>query len=550
MAHDAAEIIHHLEWKLCSPEWELQPGETEDERIERLLEGFVYFCAHYVNIRHPERGKILFDLYDAQKDTVRVWLKDRNSLALKARQIGFSTVVSVFALWLTFFYQDRTIIMISKGQREASDLLVHAKYAYNMFPEWLRIMGPPQVSDTRELFSFANNSIVESHPSASNPARGRTAFTVVVDEIGFLPNSEEAWASIEPVSDVGGRVIMLGTANGEGNLFHREWVRGSGQWVDRDGTVHRIGTGDGRFTLIFHGWWANGRDAEWHEAKSLDLPTWQMAQEYPSNPDEAFLKSGNPVFDVEALSRYATEDPIRGDLHGDTFRHAAKGALRIWEFPKEGHRYCIGADVAEGLAHGDFSCAHVIDVTTNEVVAKWHGHVDPDIFGEKTLPEIGKFYGGCLIGVENNNHGHTTLKFLQRSKYPLIYRQRRLGTKAEQKTEILGWRTTAASKPRMIDELHRMTRSNDLVLPDSETISEMRQFVREPDGKMHAAPPNNDDRVMSLAVAVMMVSQVFLPEYNKKPAPGPGTWGFFMEQMYSDAETNIDNRFGFGYRAA
>ena len=47
---------------------------------------------------------------------------------------------------------------------------------------------------------------------------------MVVDELGLLPNSEEAWAAIEPIADVGGRVIMLGTAHGEGNLFHKLWV--------------------------------------------------------------------------------------------------------------------------------------------------------------------------------------------------------------------------------------------------------------------------------------------------------------------------------------
>ena len=39
-----------------------------------------------------------------------------------------------------------------------------------------------------------------------------------------LPNPEEAWASIEPVADVGGRIIGLSTANGSGNFFHQLWT--------------------------------------------------------------------------------------------------------------------------------------------------------------------------------------------------------------------------------------------------------------------------------------------------------------------------------------
>lgn len=545
--HDPQEVLHTLYWKKCAPDW-------DTSTVEEKLEAFDFFCRNFVHIRHPERGKIKFELFDAQRDTVRTWLEHKDTLALKARQIGFSTVVSVYALWLTYFYEDRTVIMISKGQREASQLLTHAKYAYRMFPEWLRLWGPPQDSDTREVFTFCNASAIESAPSAADPARGRTAHTVVVDEIGFLPNSEDAWASIEPVADVGGRVVMLGTANGEGNLFHREWMRGKGTWTDRDDVTHQIGTGDGRFRLIFHGWWANGRNQDWFDAKCAELPEWQRAQEYPDNPDEAFLKSGNPVFDVEALRRYATEDPLRGFIakvsYGYEFIEQPGGELRVWKTPRKGARYCIGADVAEGLEHGDYSSAHVIDVENDEVVAKWHGKVDPDIFGEKILFELGHYYNECLIGVEVNNHGLTTLKFLQRAKYRFIYRQKRLGSRVEHKTEQLGWRTTAASKPRAIDELHRLTRDNILVLPDSETIAEMRVFVRHPDGKMEATAPNNDDRVMSLAIAVMMIPSVYLPEYSKVEKPGPGTMGDWDSRMFDDDQDWADPFARFGYRNA
>jgi len=28
---------------------------------------------------------------------------------------------------------------------------------------------------------------------------------------------------------------------------------------------------------------------------------WQLAQEYPTTPEEAFVRSGNPVFDLDVL---------------------------------------------------------------------------------------------------------------------------------------------------------------------------------------------------------------------------------------------------------
>jgi hypothetical protein len=182
----------------------------------------------------------------------------------------------------------------------------------------------------------------------------------------------------------------------------------------------------------------------------------------------------------------------------------------VWEFPEIDGVYVVGADVAEGLAHGDYSSAHVIHAKTGMVVAHWHGRIEPDLFGEM-LGEIGWMYNSALVGVENNNHGLTTLKALQRYGYKNIYRQRRLAQARPVPTEILGWRTTASSKPLMIDELSAAIRSEDLDICCEYTIGELRTFIRKENGKMAGSP--HDDRVISLAIANQMLKFVWLPEY-------------------------------------
>jgi hypothetical protein len=39
---------------------------------------------------------------------------------------------------------------------------------------------------------------------------------------------------------------------------------------------------------------------------------WQLAQEYPTTPEEAFVKSGNPVFDLDILQAME-RNVIRGE---------------------------------------------------------------------------------------------------------------------------------------------------------------------------------------------------------------------------------------------
>ena len=89
------ELVHEREWRLCRG--------PQDATTEELLEAFTYFCVNYWAIKHPERGRIMFDMREAQRETVRAWLENRYSVVLKARQIGFSTLAAAYAFWLVYF---------------------------------------------------------------------------------------------------------------------------------------------------------------------------------------------------------------------------------------------------------------------------------------------------------------------------------------------------------------------------------------------------------------------------------------------------------------
>ena len=67
-----------------------------DRRPRQAVAGFLYFCENYWYIRHPERGRIKFEPFEAQIETVQSWLNLRYSLILKARQIGFSTLIATY----------------------------------------------------------------------------------------------------------------------------------------------------------------------------------------------------------------------------------------------------------------------------------------------------------------------------------------------------------------------------------------------------------------------------------------------------------------------
>ena len=268
------ELQQEAEWRRC----------VDDER---------HFLRNHWHIAHPAYGRILFDLRAAQSNALTHWDEHRYSLTLKARQIGWTTLVAAHQFWLAFFKPDQNIIDLSRTERESVLLLRKSKYGFQHMPDWMLERGPQTLVEHQQRMAFSNGSQITSMPSASDPARGESASLVVVDEWAFLPNPEEAWASIEPVADVGGRIIGLSTANGSGNFFHGLWVGSQ--------------TGTNRFAPMFFPWSASeDRDESWYESKKESMLSWQLAQEYPTTPEEAFIKSGNTVFDLDVLEDMET----------------------------------------------------------------------------------------------------------------------------------------------------------------------------------------------------------------------------------------------------
>ena len=79
----------------------------------------VYFMRKYCFIQHPQRGKIKFDLFPFQEDSLIDLKKNRFNIILKSRQMGISTLTAGYAVWNMIFREDFNVLVIAIKQDTA-----------------------------------------------------------------------------------------------------------------------------------------------------------------------------------------------------------------------------------------------------------------------------------------------------------------------------------------------------------------------------------------------------------------------------------------------
>ena len=70
----------------------------------------VHFMKKYCVIQHPIRGKIPFGLYNFQEKTLKSLQENDHNIILKSRQLGISTLMAGYGLWLMTFHSDKNIL--------------------------------------------------------------------------------------------------------------------------------------------------------------------------------------------------------------------------------------------------------------------------------------------------------------------------------------------------------------------------------------------------------------------------------------------------------
>lgn len=525
----------------------LQTPSLRDEIVARpyLLIPIAFY------IVDKKRNTVPFFFNEVQEDFIEkleTLGTNKPFFALKGRQQGITSVIT--AIQLSFAIVRKNFSGFTMADRTDNAMAIFndkARVVYDRLPEELK---PSEKFNSRnEMFFDKLNSSWRIATATDQVGRSRTLNFVHFSEVAFYEcNLSDLQAGIGEAITAGAIQVYETTANGFNqakdlwdseschNLFYEWWrspeyrsteyeyLETKDPWlIERKKVLEAKGCDKEQIT-----WYCKKYDSY------LDKNT--IKQEYPITPTEAFVSSGDCVFDKEAINNQlarcaslqgarkgyftykkeaipltnseGTMVDVEWKIKDIKFVESKDGYIFLHEEPrvkiKDGeitHKapYSLGGDTA-GTGK-DYFTGKVICNLDDKTVATLHKqYIDEDLYAEQMYC-LGKYYHDALIGIEINYSRQPTRILQKKYNYPNLYMRERLDGASDRSVMDYGFETTSRTKPIIIGELVELMRNNPYIEEDIPTLKEMTTFVKKENGKLEAIDGCHDDLVMAKAIA-------------------------------------------------
>ncbi len=442
--------------------------------------------SNYVKVTHPVRGLVPFKLYPFQQKIVTEIEQNRFNILRKFRQAGCTTIASAYSLWLAVFKRDQSIIILSKGDTEATEVLDRIKVMYEELPAFLQ---PGISEDNKHTLKLKNRSVIKSRPSGKQSGRSLAGSFLIIDEAAFVEAIDTIWAAVYPIISTGGRAFILSTVNGLGNWFYETYTRAiekanSFNAIDIRWQEHPEYFRNPNFEYIYEEMEHRTPPfhiEDWEKVTKSNMPRKQWLQEYECE----FLGTGDTFLDGSLLSHLA-------ECVNDEYYIKYNNRMRVWKDPEPYYEYIIGVDTALGRDR-DYSAAQIINAYNGEVVAEFYSNKTPINEFAEILNTEGLYYNIANIVVERNTVGNHVID--------LLYNDHEYENLWHDSKSLAGFQVTMKNRDTILTELEESIRTNVLKINSKRTLNELNTFVISNSGKITADRGKHDDLIMSLCLA-------------------------------------------------
>jgi hypothetical protein len=472
--------------------------------IQKCKKNILYFAENFFYIVNLDRGKEQIQLYNYQKKILRSLRDNRFCILLASRQIGKSTLLTIYALWIACFNEDQNILIVANKESTAINIFKRVRLAYEQLPNYLK---PGAVEYGKTSMTLGNGSNIGISTTSSDAGRGSSVNCLILDELAFIDNHlvENFWRSVYPIisSSKKSKIFIASTPNGTDNLFYELYsgaMEGKNDW-----RAERVD------------WWeVPGRDEEWKEKTIRSLGSVEAFDQEFGN---VFLQTGESSVNEKMFEEMKTDIKEPEFIYDD-------GKYILFDTVKQDRIYVAGVDISEGVGAAA-SVIQILDITNLkniEQVAIYHNrNISPYNFTAK-LYEILQHWGSPLAMIERNNCGaqvvdqlKNTLHYENIVSYGTKNSNDKIGVQAHTNTKYKG----VTNMRYWINELRAVK------IRDLQTLIELKSFIRYANGTWGARPgvDNYDDRVMSLVWALVILENELAEKYfevveydeNKKP---------------------------------
>lgn len=442
-------------------------------------------------------------------------------LIYKARQLGMTLLACAYALWLMLFEPGSACVAYSYEEDEAKKLVEASWAMYKTLPPILtnhvEVITPRRAELPSQFIRLQHQdgriSTFQALPATEKHGHGARVRFAILDEEARQDYARGIWEAIVPaVLSRGGKAVAISTASGvsnletgEGNFFHHQYA-------------HRQEYG---LEYIFLPWNAEPtRDDEWYQNVAMKLPEQERNRQYPLNAEDGFLLSGDPYFDTDSVkwyfdqcpdAKYAFDFMAAPGIGAKQLIHP-EGIIKVWREPDPDGVYAISVDTSTGRSQ-DYSSCDVIDLSDSTICATLHSKIEAPRLAYQ-LYFLGKWFNTAKIAVERGGgYGEAVIIHLrdgtrEHPAYTNLYRHRTFTKGKQPIAEEYGFPMTGKSRTPALELLKTWVYQQQFPFLPLGHIGEMQTFVyKETTPSPRAQDGCNDDRVMSLAIAVEMYRQ-------------------------------------------